>query len=182
MHFVDVVRFWGLYPMVIPNTSSKPVDVTIWLYRLSRVGPSMIPFYPRPLPIQKNILCCVLGPGMLVIFLVCRGTFSGKMFGLRMWAKSSSIVVCLNVSHFGSILGLKGRKLSERAVVYLQCGPFCRPSFGQQLSIFFCWSGVPTLAAQTPFAASLIFQDPASQTILEGDLPSLSPNLLHFSH
>jgi hypothetical protein len=61
-------------------------------------------------------------------------------------------VVCLNVSRCGSFLCWKGRKLSKRAVVYSQCGPFCRPSFGQQLSknLFFA-GGVPTFLSTLNF-------------------------------
>ena len=36
------------------------------------------------------------------------------------------------------------------------------------------WSAMLTLAAQAPFAASLILQDPASQAALDGDIPPLS--------
>jgi len=41
------------------------------------------------------------------------------------------------------------------------------------------WSAMLTMAAQAPFAASLIFQNPASHTTPDGDMPPLNTLLEH---
>ena len=69
--------------MVIPNASSNPLMLRFGFIAFQEsVRPGFLSTLGRCQSTYEN-MCCVMGPGMLVTFLGCRGTFSGKMFGVK---------------------------------------------------------------------------------------------------